>query len=162
MTRARLVLVAVALGAAACDPGTTRPDLLPFPEARSFEVARDRGAAIGLLADRLRADTIPVGRVDTLDAWLETPWFDAGTRRLVRGDHVGMQFVKLRAWADPARPTHAELIVELAYRPVADPSLPGRMLERPLPETHYFARHLDSLLNRLQAEVGFEPPAGAR
>lgn len=139
----------------ACDPGTTRPDVVPFPESQQIEVVVDRAPAITLLRSALLADSFPIARFDARDAWLEGPWMDRRTLKPVSAHHLGPDVVRLRAWADPARPGDSYLTVELAWRPVADPSLPPRMLERPLPATDSLSLRVKSVLRTISIEVGF-------
>jgi hypothetical protein len=64
----------------------------------------------------------------------------------------------VRAWADPARPGSSQVAVETAYRPLTDPSLPQRELERQVPRTHPVAVKVDSILQRLVKRFGGPPP----
>lgn len=142
---------------AACDPTTTRPDLVPFPESRTIEVELERPLAIARLRDALVADTFPIARMDTYDAWLETPWFDRGTLQPAAAGAFGFGTVKLRAFAEPSRPGHALLVVELSWRPMVDPSVPARELERPVPANDLIAKRVNTLLDRLADEIGASP-----
>lgn len=161
MTRhAPLLVLLLAL---ACDPGTTRPDLLPMPEARTLDVEGDRPTAIEALHAMLVADSFPVGRVVPRDAWLETPWFDAATLRPAGANALGPQVMKLRGWAEPSRVGESILVVELVYRPMADPSVPARELERSVPSSDSVYARVERLLQRLQGSIGTHrdeaPPA---
>jgi hypothetical protein len=147
---------------AACDPMTTRPDLVPFPESRTIEVELERPLAIARLRDALVADTFPIAKMDTYDAWLETPWFDRGTLQPAAPGTLGIGTVKLRAFAEPSRPGHALLVIELSWRPMADPSVPARELERPVPADDLIAKRVNALLDRLAGEIGAPPPRRAR
>lgn len=138
----------------ACDPGTTRPDLLPMPEARTLEVEGDRPATIEALHAALVADSFPVRRVVARDAWLETFWFDAATLRPAGANALGPKVMKLRGWAEPSRYGESVLVVELVYRPMADPSVPPRTLERSVPATDSMYVRVERLLQRLQGEIG--------
>ena len=140
----------------ACDPGTTRPDLVPFPESQVFEVEGDRPTAIAALRDALVADSFPVSRDELRDAWLETPWFDALTLRPTGAQRLGPDVVKLRGWADPARPGNSLLVVELVYRPLADPSVPQRELDRPVPATDSIYTRVGTILRGIKNEIGFQ------
>jgi hypothetical protein len=139
---------------AACDPGTTRPDLVPFPEARTIEVMGDRAGALGVLEYALRADSIPIARVSAKDHWLETPWFDARTLRPAGADALGTGTVKLRWWADPSRQGATLITVELVYRPMADPSVPPRELERPVPGSDSIYARVGRVLKVVTDSVG--------
>lgn len=145
---------------ASCDPRTSRPDVVPFPESQKIEVLLDRGDAITYLRNTLLADSFPVARFSARDAWLEGPWMDRRTRRPTSAHHLGPDVVRLRAWAEPARPGNSYVIVELAWRPVADPSLPGRSLERPVPATDSVSIWLKGILAQVDSTVGFHEPGG--
>ena len=145
----------------ACDPGTTRPDVLPLPQSQQVEVVLDRAQAITHLRDVLVADSFPIARFDARDAWLEGPWVDHLTRRPVSPHRLGSGVVRLRAWAEPARPGNSTLIVELAWRVTADPSVPPRDLERPVAPDDSISVWLKGVLAAVDSEVGFHGPAGA-
>jgi len=150
----RPLLLAI-LTLSACDPTTTRPDVTPIPEARSIEVRLSRQGAITKLHQALLADSFPIQAVSTQDAWLETPWFDALTLRPTGSQRLGPDVVKLRGWADPARPGNSLIIVELVYRPLADPSVPQRELDRPVPPTDSIYTRVGTILKALDDEIGF-------
>lgn len=132
--------------------------MLPFPGSQQIEVITDRAPAISMLRDALLADSFPVARFDARDAWLEGPWMDRRTLRPVSAEHLGPDVVRLRAWAEPARPGNSYLIVELAWRPVADPSLPGRDLERPVAPGDSLLARVKKVLDQVDAGIGFHPP----
>ena len=135
--------------AAACQLATTRPPFEPVPEARHADVSLSRGEATERLADALRADSIPVNRVEPRDGYLETPWFDAATGRPISGVRTGDGVVRVRGWVEPARVRSSELRVETVFRRVWDPSLPERELERAVRKDHPVAERVDSVLARL-------------
>jgi hypothetical protein len=145
----------LALALTGCDPTTTRPDVLPLPEARSIEVVLSRQGAITKLHEALVADSFPIARVVARDGWLETPWFDALTLQPTPAQRLGPDVVKLRAWADPARPGNSLIIVELVYRPLADPSVPSRELDRPVPAIDSIYIRVGTILKGLDDEIGF-------
>lgn len=150
------------LGAAACQPATTRPAFLPRPEALGAELRLSVSDATRRLAESLRADTIPVRTVRLRDGYIETPWFTSRTGRPVKGEPaLGTGTVRVRAWADPARPGSTQLTVETLYRPLADPSLPERELERQVPADHPAAKKVQAALGRLVERYGAPPPAKA-
>jgi hypothetical protein len=151
-----LVLLA---GVTACQPATTRPAFLPRPEALGAELRLSVPDATRRLAESLRADSIPVRTVRLRDGYLETPWFASRTGRPVRSQQpLGRGTVRVRAWADPARPGSTQLTVETLYRPVADPSLPERELERQVPADHPAAKKVQAALGRLVERYGAPPP----
>ena len=153
--RGRATLLTLVLALASCDPTTTRPDVTPLPEARTIEVTLSRQGAITKLHQALLADSFPIARVVTRDAWLETPWFDALTLKPTSAQRLGRDVVKLRGWADPARPGDSFIVVELVYRPLADPSVPSRELDRPVPPTDSIYIRVGTILKGLDDQFGF-------
>lgn len=154
-------------GGVACQPNTTRPSFTPLPEAAVTEIRLPVRDATRRLAEALRADSVPIRRVAIRDGYIETPWFNATTRRPIRGRRpLGPNAVRIRAWADPARPGSSSLTVETLYRPLADPSLPERELEREVARTHPIAKRVEATLRQLVQRFGgapapqAEPPEG--
>jgi hypothetical protein len=109
------------------------------------------------LAEALRADSIPTRIVRLRDGYIDTNWFDARTGRRAVGRPVGRRIVRIRAWADPARPGSSQLTVETLYRPLLDPSLPDRELEREVPRTHPVAVRVEGVLKKLVDRYGGSP-----
>jgi hypothetical protein len=110
------------------------------------------------LAEALKADSIPTRTVRLRDGYIETPWFLARTRRETTRRPLGPDVVRIRAWADPARPGSSQLTVETLYRPRVDPSLPERELEREVPRDHPVAKSVEAALKRLVERFGAPPP----
>ncbi len=130
----------------ACNPNTTRPRIAPFPESAQTEVrARIPGATQRLLA-AFAAESIPVSFSSTRDGYVETPWLEAATLRATDARPIGLDIVRIRGWINPAKEGYSTIIVEGAYRPSADPSLPERDTERPLPPLNGVRTRLDSLV----------------
>jgi hypothetical protein len=151
-----LVLLGVAL--AACQPSTTRPPFTPHPEAAGTEVRLPVRQATQRLAEALRADSLPTRKVQLRDGYIETNWFDAATGRTTRSRNpLGPGVVRIRAWADPARPGSSQLTVETLYRPLADPSLPDRELERVVARDHPVAVKVEAVLKQLVDRYGGTP-----
>lgn len=151
-----LVLLGVAL--AACQPSTTRPPFTPYPEAAGTEVRLPVRQATQRLAEALRADSLPTRKVQLRDGYIETSWFDAATGRTTRSRNpLGPGVVRIRAWADPARPGSSQLTVETLYRPLADPSLPDRELERVVARDHPVAVKVEAVLKQLVDRYGGTP-----
>jgi hypothetical protein len=63
----------------------------------------------------------------------------------------------VRAWADPARPGSSQLTVETLYRPLVDPSLPERELEREVAPDHPVAVKVVAILQQLVQRYGGAP-----
>jgi hypothetical protein len=152
--RTILLAAVVAIG---CQPNTGRPVFTPLPDAAGTEVRLSPTEATRELAAALRAHSVPVRKVLLRDAYLESGWFDAKTGR-PRTNPMGQNIVRVRAWADPARPGSSQIAVETAYRPLADPSLPARELERQVPANHPVAVKVDSILQGLIKRFGGPPP----
>jgi hypothetical protein len=110
------------------------------------------------LAEALKADSIPTRQVRLRDGYIETPWFEARNGRAV-GQHraIGPGIVRIRAWADPARPGSSQLTVETLYRPLVDPSLPYRELEREVQRDHPVAKKVEAALVGLVKRFGGPP-----
>jgi hypothetical protein len=143
---------------AGCAPGTTRPPFDPFPSASKIELDLVRTDAIQRVAEALSADSVPVSRLEIRDGWLESAWFDPVTLRAATSSLAATGLVRIRAWADPGRPYHSDVTLEAVTRPVADPSIPGRSLERPLAPDHPIAVRLDSLIKQLVLVYGDKMP----
>ena len=157
---ARRALAALGL-LAACQPHTTRPSFTPMPEAAATEIRLRPAEAITSLAEALRADSLVPARVRVRDAYLETAWLDSATGEATRRRPIGTGVVKVRAWADPGRPGNSLLIVETLYRPLADPSLPERELERQVPPEHPTALKVERALEALLKRHGGPPRPAA-
>lgn len=143
---------------AGCAPGTTRPPFDPLPSSPKIELELPRTDAIQRVADALKADSVPVARLEVRDGYLESAWFDPATNKAATSSLAATGLVRIRAWADPGRPYHSDVTIEAVTRPVADPSVPGRSLERPLAADHPVTVRLDSLLKQLNATYGDKIP----
>ena len=91
------------------------------------------------------------------DGYIETQWFDSSTGQPSRQRPLGTRFVRVRAWADPGRPGFTLLSAETVYRPLADPSLPSRELEREVPKDHPVAAKVRTALQSLVKKYGGPP-----
>ena len=154
---ALFTLIAVVL---ACKPATTRPFFPPVTGAAQAEIELETRNATAALADVLRSDSLPLARVEPRDGYLETEWFSVATRRPTRARRLGPGVVQVRAWVDPTRLGHSRLTVETVYRPLADPSLPARELDRQVPVDHPIGMRMTEIvteLARLYAGVRDQP-----
>jgi hypothetical protein len=113
--------------------------------------------ATRILAQALEADSIPALRVRLRDGYIESRWFDISSGRPTNRRPIGSGIVRVRAWADPARPGDTQLRVETLYRPLADPSLPERELEHQVPPDHPIAIKIRSTLQDLVKRYGGPP-----
>ena len=142
-----------------CHPNTTRPALVPLPEAASTEIRLLPQEATSRLAEAMVADSIPLARVHARDGYIESRWFDSATGRATQRRPIGTGVVRVRAWADPARPGNSTLTVETVYRPLTDPSMPDRELDRQVPKTHPVAVKVQAELTEMLKRYGGPPPA---
>ena len=133
----------------ACDPGFSRPRLTPLPESPHAEVRGDVANVTTRIAAALEAEGIPVARVEPGDGWLRTAWLDSATFRPVASTSRGLGAVRIRGWIDPASFGESRVTLEGVWRPLADPSLPERELERALPAGHPAAVRLQRALDRV-------------
>jgi len=145
----RTALLSYAVLALACRPNTTRPPITPYPEAAGTEVRLPVIEATRHLAEALQADSIPARKIQQRDGYIETGWFLAATGRPAPARKFGPGVVRVRAWADPSRPGSSQLTVETLYRPLLDPSLPERELERQVPRNHPVAVKVEGALRGL-------------
>ena len=146
-TGACLILLSLLL---ACDPNTTRPRVVPFPDDASTDSVRAKTpAATERLLAALTAEDIPIAFSSTKDGYVQSPWLNAETLKPTDARPIGMNVVRIRGWVNPFAPGYSTIIVEAAYRPYADPSLPERELERPLPKDHPVRLRLDTVLLRI-------------
>lgn len=132
----RISHFAFAIGIAACNPTTTRPDIRPLPKARSAQLFARPQLVIPALSAVVAAESLRVRRSNVRDGYLETDWYDTRTRRSFRNDGSVpdlVHAVKLRCWADPYIPGQTILTIEVAYRRHYDPSLEGRELDLLVP-----------------------------
>jgi hypothetical protein len=155
MSAAATLAAALVLG---CRPASTRPPFPPVPEAAATEIRLPPAEATRLLAEALRAESIPAARVELRDTWLETDWFRAATGQPVHHRANGPEVVRVRAWADPTRPGNSKVVVETVFRPLADPSVPQRELDRQVPRSHPVAVKVRATLQDLVKRYGGPPP----
>jgi hypothetical protein len=147
-------------GLLACQPATTRPAFSPLPEAETVEIRVSPLEATRRLAEILQADSIPAARVELRDGFIESHWFEAASGKPTKARPIGANVVRVRAWSDPGRPGFALLTVETVYRPMADPSVPERELEREVGKTHPVATKVHAALEGMLKRYG-GPPATA-
>jgi len=138
----------------ACRPETSRPFFGPVSGAAQTQVDLPVPDATTLVADRLKADSIPIARVEPADGFFETPWFDPATGAPTRARRLGAGVVRVRGWVDPTKVGHSNITIETLYRPLADPSLPERELDREVPPDHPTRKRVDALIQVLTKEHG--------
>lgn len=155
MTRRLLLLLLLA----ACSPFTTRPYFPPVTGAAQAEIELDLEDATETLAAVLRSDSLPVTRVELRDGYIETAWFDASTKTPTGSRRLGPDVVQIRAWVDPSRQGYSVLTVETVYRPLADPSLSPRDLDRQVPPDHVVGKRVTEIVTELARLYSSEAPA---
>jgi len=157
----RRIAAALALGAtlsSGCKPNTPRPPFPPITGAPFAELNLPVPQATGIVANALRQDSLPVTLVSPRDGLIETPWFDATTLAPTSTRILGPNVVRIRAWLDPTKPGSSRLTLETVYRPLADPSLPERELDRQVPPDHPVGKRTGDLVTSLAKLYGEVSP----
>lgn len=139
-------LAGVALLVLACRPTTIRPYFGPVTGAPQVEVRLGVTQATRAFADLLRSDTVPLLRVEPRDGYIESAWFNQRTKLPSRARTLGPSVVRVRVWIDPGRPGMSRLTAETVYRPLADPSVDQRTLDRQVPPDHPVGARMQSLV----------------
>jgi hypothetical protein len=138
----------------ACQASTTRPAFGPVGGSPYVVLETEVSHATTLLADGLKADSIPVSEVYPRDGYLQTPWFDTTTGHPTHSRPLGEDVVRVRAWVDPEKPGFSRLTVEASYRDIVDPSLPERELDRQVSADHKIAKQIQAVLDSLRKRYG--------
>lgn len=157
MARSLRVLLLAALVTIGCKTATTRPYYPPITGAPSTEIELDVREATHALADVLKGDTIPLLKVVPRDGVIESAWFEVATKRATHDRRIGADIVRIRAWVNPSRPNHSQIILETVYRPLADPSLPDRDLDRQVPPDHVIGKRMIEIITELTKLYSREP-----
>ena len=113
-----------------------QPGFPPMPEARQGQIELDPQEVTKKLADAMTAAGLPVDEVATREGFVSTAWYDTTTKKQVAGRALGAGDVRIRAWVMPWKYGWSEITMEAVYRPLADPSLPERELERSVAYDH--------------------------
>lgn len=145
---------------AACNPNTSRPAFLPYPEAPVAVLDAPRERIVPQVTAWLEAESVRVRRSEPRDGYVETAWYDPVTRRsfATEGDVPHLERVfRIRCWTDPDIPGASRLTVEAVYRPVYDPSRPRRDLEVLAPEGHEGRKVAMRLIEAMKAKFGAPP-----
>jgi len=152
--RTLMLVVAVLLG---CKATTARPYFPPATGAPQTEIELDVKEATEALADVLKGDSLPVVQVVLRDGFVETAWFETENKRATHGRRLGPDVVQVRAWVDPSRPGHSRIVIETVYRPLADPSLSGRELDRQVAPDHPIGKRMTEIITQLAKLYSSEP-----
>ena len=154
--RVRTVAVLAVL-AAACNPASSRPGFMPYPEDLSTLVTGSVPAVASAAGAWFESQGIHLEWINVEDGYVETTWYDTDTHQATSGTgDLGtmMTTFKLRVWVDPDAPGKSKVTVEAVYRPVLDPSRMERDLERNAPPGSGGAVLLQSLVAELQSKFG--------
>jgi cell division septation protein DedD len=131
----RAALVITLLLATGC-ARNGQPGFEPMPEARRGQIELDPQEATKKLAEAMTAAGLPVTEVATREGFVATAWYDTATMKSAGARPLGPGDVRIRGWVMPWKYGWSEITMEAVYRPVADPSLPARELERSVPYGH--------------------------
>ena len=144
----------LALLTTACGAGGVRPRFDPFPQAISDTFPLPPDSAIVRIGEILEAEGIEIQHIRPVEGYLESKWFDVGTRRAVSATSLNTDsVVRFRFWSDPAMPGNSLVVGEAVRRRVIDPSQPERETEQPVPPDH----PATELLQRMLAALGSDP-----
>ena len=157
----RLVQPAIRLSAflfvAACTPVTTRPPFLPSPQAVVVVVDAPPPRVVPEAVGWLTNQGLRVEWSSPRDGYVETAWYNLRTHASTIGETDPgdlLTTVKIRCWADPNVPGKSQLTVEAVYRPMLDPSRPGRDLEVVVPQGSEGYRIAEQLVEALKQRFG--------
>ncbi len=149
-----LVVLALVVG---CKATSTRPYFPPVTGAPQTEIELGVRQATEALADVLKDDSLPLTRVEPRDGVVETAWFNVRDKRISHGRRLGPDVVQVRAWVDPSRPGHSRVVIETVFRPLADPSLSPRALDRQVPPDHPIGKRMTEIITELAKLYSTEP-----
>jgi hypothetical protein len=132
-----------------------------LPAAAEAVVDLDVAKATSLLAEALKADSIPVSRVEPRDGYLETGWFNALSGAPSNERPLGDSLVRVRGWVNAYGKVRGSIRVESAVRPLANPALPPRELDQQAPPDNPAAIRVARVLTAMARRYpvpGAEPP----
>jgi hypothetical protein len=145
----------------ACQPATTRPPFAPLPAAEEAVVDLTVSEATTAVAQALVDDSIPVATVAPRDGYFETGWFIAASGLPTTIRPLGDSVVRVRGWVNAYGKERGSIRVETAVRPLANPALPPRELDRQAPQDNPAAMRVARVLEamaRRHPVPGAEPP----
>jgi len=151
------VLRTLVLALLACNPASTRPAFLPYPQALTSIVNAPTDQVVPELDAWLNGEGLRVEWTSPQDGYVETAWFNTSTRQSVTGTSDPgdlLATIKIRCWVDPYTPGKSQLTVEAVYRPILDPSRMERDLEVIVPEASAGYELAHRLLEAMQKKLG--------
>jgi len=141
----------------ACNPATTRPFFLPYPQAPYAVIDARPERLVPELTGWLTGQGLRIEFASTIDGFVESQWYNPVTKQSSAGSGDPGDLsnaIKIRCWADPNVPGKSQLTIEVVYRPLLDPSRPERDLERMVPAGSDGARLGDQLLGAMKLRFG--------
>lgn len=146
-----VAVLSSAVLAQACNPITTRPDFLPFPEAIEDTISTGLPQTVRALSSALQAQGLPVDVANERDGFVKTHAFDVRTGERRGGDaYHPDRIAVLRFWAEETPRRTTRIQAEAAIRWTADPSLQPRLAERMAGEDHPARQLLDRVLDAIK------------
>lgn len=146
-----------ALALAACNPASTRPAFLPYPQALTAIVDGTNERVVPQLQAWLAGEGFRVEWTSVQDGFVETAWYNTTTRQTTTGTSDPgdlLSTIKIRCWVDPYTPGKSQLTIEAVYRPTLDPSRTERDLEVITPEGSIGYELAHRFLEAMQKKLG--------
>ena len=146
----RWVIVATGLGVA-CGANNVRPKTPPRADAVLDTISADPALIIDSLAVLASQRGLEIARLSAAEGYLETKWFDLGSRRSGgKYSRHAERVIRIRIYADPTGDRRAVLRSEAVYRRSLDPSVPEGVLEEMVPIDHPGDSVLQALLQEIR------------
>jgi len=152
-----MVAALLLLASACAGVGGVRPRYGALPQAAQTTIDGGPTAITQLIDNTVRGAGLQVTAAAAREGYVETAWFEIGSRRPVSLPFTNMdRVVKLRFFVDPSQ-GRTRIVAECVYRIAWDPSVPARELERMVPDDHPGRLLLDSIV-----AIITPPPAARR
>lgn len=155
--RIRLSLLLPAVAIAACNPASSRPAFMPYPEDVSVLLTGPVPAIASAVGGWFESQGIHTEWINAEDGYVESTWYNTDTRQSSSGTgdlNTVMATFKIRVWVDPDAPGKSRMTVEAVYRPTLDPSRSERDLERSAPPGSGGAVLVQQLIDEMQNKFG--------
>ena len=145
--------------AASCNPHSTRPIFLPFPETPVIYLDASPARVTQEITAGLTARGLRIARSVPRDGYVETDWYDPVTRRSFKTERdlpsLELERVyRIRCWSDPDVLGASKVTIEPTVRPRYDPSRIARDLEQLAPQGHAGRVLVDSLAEAVKRTLG--------
>lgn len=155
--RTRLSALLAAVAVVACNPASSRPAFLPYPEDVSVLLTGTVPAIASAVGGWMESQGMHTEWINADDGFVESTWYNTDTHQSTAGTgDLGavMATFKVRVWVDPDAPGKSKMTVEAVYRPNLDPSRPERDLERSAPPGSGGAVLVQRLIDEMQSKFG--------